>query len=253
MRKDGRTDRHDEANSRIRSFANAPNNCYLNVYRIHVSRSSNPHFRELSCLSYPHCQSCNFYEHHLDSSRINITSISWHTDWFILAKSSDSWLRILLKHIDVQIRWISENNWREKFLKQCKTTSKAKLQIFWDVMLCHCVCVCVCVFIDVSRNCNACIFREKQFKINYIPEYANLQQRPCVGISSRITAKVSLEAQTSPEPSTCYFRLPNHLSTLHVTSRWCKSVTSEITQIFKSCCCRTRWPRGLKCGSAAAG
>ena len=145
MRKDGRTDRHDEANSRIRSFANAPNNCYLNVYRIHVSRSSNPHFRELSCLSYPHCQSCNFYEHHLDSSRINITSISWHTDWFILAKSSDSWLRILLKHIDVQIRWISENNWREKFLKQCKTTSKAKLQIFWDVMLCHCVCVCVCV------------------------------------------------------------------------------------------------------------
>ena len=111
---DGRRDRHDEANSRIRSFANAPKNCYPNVYRTHISRSSNPHFRELSCLSYPNCQCCKVYEHHLDSSRTNITSISWHTDWFILAKSSIPCLLILLKHIDVQIGWILENNWRKK-------------------------------------------------------------------------------------------------------------------------------------------
>jgi len=37
MRTDGRTDIHDEANSRIRSFANAPKHCYPNVYRTHIS------------------------------------------------------------------------------------------------------------------------------------------------------------------------------------------------------------------------
>jgi hypothetical protein len=169
-RTDGRTDRHKEANNRFRSFANAPKSCYPNLYRIHISRPSKPQIRELSCLSYPENAvismsntvtllqqtSLQYLDTPTNLSRPNLEILGFGYYWSTSKSKSVGYQRAIQGH---------------RFLNQCKTTSKAKFQVFRVLMLCHCV--CLCAFTGVSRDSYAFIFKEKQFKTNYIPEYTH--------------------------------------------------------------------------------